>query len=184
MGYTLYIFSFQDDRKNPVGKVDFESNEHAEWLASFEASMTAMANNPAIGPLKTRFLYAWNAGNKDIFDYKTNAGRTSDIWRGAQISDGIYASARDVGNYAAGAAARITGQSKMDFLTIAGAFNAHGNDKVDLLLNLSSYKAEAALKPPTYGEEHRSKYFQRLGFEGIKTLNSFNRNYSKIWKDK
>ena len=74
---------------------------------------------------------------------------------------------RDVGNYFAGFAARIAGQSKLDFLTTAGAFNLHSNDKLDLVFNLSTYKAEARNIPFTFGEDERSNYFQRLGYEAM-----------------
>ncbi len=183
MGYTLYINSFVDDKGKPVGKINFTSTEGADWLANFTTVIKGMANNPSIGGFKTRMFYALNAGNGDIYDFKTLGGRTNDIWRGSQISAGIYASARDIGNYAAGLVAKITGQSKFDFMITAGAFNLHANDKIDLILHLRTYKAEAARLAPTYGEDKRSNYFQRLGYEGIKTLKDFNRNYSKIWED-
>lgn len=33
----------------------------------------------------------------------------------------------------------------------------------------------------TYGEEYRSNYFIRLGYENIRTLESFNKYYKRIF---
>lgn len=35
----------------------------------------------------------------------------------------------------------------------------------------------------TYGEDAISNYFQRLGYENIRTLEDFNSKFEKIWKD-
>ena len=181
VGHTLYINSFADDEGNPVGKIDFNSTAGQDWINKNEEIITALADPMRFGKTKARLFYATHGGNGDIFDYKSKAA--GGVYSGSQISPGIYASARDVGNYFAGSVARITGQSKLDFLTTAGAFNLHGNDKLDLVLNLTTYKAEATKIPITYGENERSNYYQRLGYEGTKTLKSFNTNYIKMWKD-
>ena len=160
---------------------DFNSTAGQDWINKNEEIITALADPMRFGKTKARLFYATHGGNGDIFDYKSKAA--GGVYSGSQISPGIYASARDVGNYFAGSVARITGQSKLDFLTTAGAFNLHGNDKLDLVLNLTTYKAEATKIPITYGENERSNYYQRLGYEGTKTLKSFNTNYIKMWKD-
>ena len=181
MGHTLYEKSFMNDNGVAVGKIEFGSTKAQDWLNRNERSIQLLADPMRLGNLKTRLLYAANAGSGDLYDYKSSvAGST---YEGSQISDGVYASARDVGNYFAGSVARITNQNKKDFLVTAGAFNLHGNNKLDLLMNLNRYKTQAAQIPVTYGEDERSNYFQRLGFEGLRDLKSFNRNYSRIWKD-
>ena len=89
--------------------------------------------------------YALSAGNRDFYDFKSQNGKG--VYYGSQIADNVYASARDAGNYLAGSVAKITGQSKLDFMLTAGAFNLHRNSKIDLGLHLNQYKQEA-LKIP------------------------------------
>lgn len=75
-----------------------------------------------------------------IYDYKTKNG--GGLYAGSQIAEGVYVSARDVGNFAAGRAAAITGQDKMDFMLNAGGFNLSGNSKIGLILKIHTGKVK------------------------------------------
>jgi hypothetical protein len=91
------------------------------------------------------------------------------MYRGSQISPGVYVSARDVGNYAAGAAARITHQDKMDFMLTAGGFQLSGNSKMGIFFRTEHWKNEALkVGYPAYGEARESNFFQRLGFDNVR----------------
>jgi RHS repeat-associated protein len=178
MGWTLYINSFADKKGNAIGKIDFGSYAAKGWLDSKEKELKYLASG---SNFLTRMYYAANAGNKDFFDFKSQNGKG--VYSGSQISESVYVSARDLGNYLAGFAAKTTGMSKLDFMYTAGAFNLHKNNKIDLIKHLNAYKQEAAKNPVRYGEDPGSNYFQRLGYEGIKTMKSFEQFYSNIWKD-
>ena len=179
MGWTLYSNSFANDAGNPTGKIDYGSFAARDWINTSEKEVsTSTLRN---GGSYARVQYALFAGNGDYYDFKSQNGKG--VYSGSQIADNVYVSARDAGNYLAGSVAKITGQSKLDFMLTAGAFNMHGNSKGDLALNLNQYKQEALKIPITYGEAPRSNYFQRLGYEGIRTIYDFNSKNSNIWKD-
>ena len=107
------------------------------------------------------------------------------MYAGSQISDGIYVSARDVGNFAAGRAAALTGQSKMDSMLTAGGFNVSGNSKLVIALRTSYWQVEAQkFGYPRYGEATGSNYFQRLGYENVTTAQGMRINHKRIWEIK
>lgn len=82
---------------------------------------------------------------------------------GSQISDGVYASARDVGNLFAGMYGSSLIFGKYILLKAFGAYNANDNKgiwNIDFFVNL-------CLKNFTvpYGEKFESHYMQKLGYE-------------------
>ncbi len=179
MGRTLMWDSFaikdKADKINPYGTIDFQSNEAEEWLDWMEEYWANMSD--AMGNLPARYLYAINAGNWGIFDFKTNGMKKRDndviflnyIYRGSQISKGVYVSARDAGNYGAGAVGRITGQTLMDYMLMAGAFQLSKNNYWKIATDLPGLKAKALLKGfPAYGERPQSNFFQRKGYNRIR----------------
>ena len=172
VGVTLHENSFKAG-----DKIDFGSHQLGNWLNNFELKMQTQGY---LGSKVSLFAYGINAKNNAIYDVK------SKIFIGSQVTEGVYFSPRDAGNYAAGSAGRITGaMSKKELLVGYGAFQVSGNGLTDFVKNFSSYRQEALqIGFPTYGEGERSNYFQRLGYEGINTLEKFNSNYSEIWNDK
>ncbi len=69
-------------------------------------------------------------------------------------------------------------------MLIAGAFNLHGNNKIDLMLNLNKYKEEARkVGFPAYGEHPASNFFQRAGYQNIRSMDEYRKNYFSFWKD-
>ncbi|PDS23071.1 hypothetical protein [Flavobacterium branchiophilum] len=107
---------------------------------------------------------------------------------GSQLSSNVYISNRDLGNYAAGAFARINAYDKQEFLSETGAFNLSHNNLYDFIKNHSNYiKLSMEHKPidgafqRTYGEDDRSNYFIRLGYENIRTLEDFNTYFYNIF---
>jgi hypothetical protein len=89
-----------------------------------------------------------------------------------------------VGNFAAGRAAAITAQSKMDFMLNAGGFNLSGNSKMGLIFRNSYWKNQAQKAGfPTYGEDFNSNLFQRLGYENITTVQGLINKKKIIWGD-
>ena len=175
VGVTLYEKSFEKG-----DKIDLESNQAEQWLNAFEGTFAHAWTNP----IASLLLYAMNAGNGDIFDPK------SKFSNGSQISKGVYVSPRDLGNFAAGFFGRLLGLSKERTLASFGAFQLAGNNKKEFFNSYSKYYRQAlgtmgeGLVPfqKTYGEEGISNYFQRLGYENIRTLEDFNGRYSDIWK--
>lgn len=107
MGRTLVWNSFTrfDGDRGPVGKINFGSFQARDWLNNFGNEMSEKVETK--GDFFSRMDYAWNGGGGDKYDYKTQNG--GGLYAGSQIADGVYASARDVGNFAAGRAAAITG---------------------------------------------------------------------------
>jgi hypothetical protein len=171
MGETLLWNSFQDDDQHNRGTINFGSYDGFVWMAHVTVDLKNLKSSDII----TRLMYAMNAGNVDYFDYNTfgrGDKKGEDLinyqYRGSQISPGVYLSASDFGNYYAGFAARLTGQNQTDFLKTAGAFNHYGNNKFKLVLDqIFSYYENHGQKPPLYGEDMRSNYFQRLGWQRI-----------------
>ncbi|WP_237073822.1 hypothetical protein [Mucilaginibacter mali] len=178
MGETLMWDSFVNGQGQPAGNIRFNSNAAELWLTTFEGKMREVQGD--IGNYMGRMHYAMNAGNKDEYDFKTQNG--NGIYGGSQISKGIYVSARDVGNFAAGRAAAMTGQDKMDFLLTAGGFNLSGNSKYQIVRHTSYWQDQARKAGyPAFGEAPRSDFFQRMGYENITTKQSMITNYKKIW---
>jgi RHS repeat-associated protein len=180
MGETLAWNSFTefDGSGKATGLINFGSYQAMNWLDKFRNAMVGAANR--YGDFLARMQYATNAGGGDVYDYKTQNG--GGLYSGSQISEGIYVSARDVGNFAAGAAASATGQSKLDFMLNAGGFNLSGNSKFGLITKNSHWKSEARKAGyPAYGEDPNSNFFQRLGYENVTTRQGILKNYKKIW---
>jgi RHS repeat-associated protein len=199
MGNTLMwnSFSLRDDpnRPTPAGRIDFGSIEGRLFLNDFERVI-----NEHIGTNgQKRRWYAVHAGNGDAFDFKswdipegaTEAQINERMYRGSIISpegidlnDRVYASARDIGNFAAGAVARLTNQPKLEFMLIAGGFQLSGNDKWELVFRQAQWMLQAQqVGTPTYGEDAGSNHYQRLGFENIRTFSQFQQNQTRIWRD-
>lgn len=115
----------------------------------------------------------------------TTEERRQYMYRGSQISPGVYVSARDAGNFLAGAAARITGQSKINFMLNAGGFQLSKNSKAGLVFRNEYWKNKAFEAGwPAYGEAATSNFFQRLGYENIRTLPNMQQNEVRIWDRK
>jgi len=182
MGSTLAWNSFTEfDRGGKeAGKINFGSYQARNWLNKFSNDLQRQNELNFGATSVTRMNYAVNAGGGDIYDYKTqNAGG---LYAGSQISEGVYVSARDVGNFAAGMAASLTGQSKLDFMLNAGGFNLSGNSKTALLFNNSYWKSEAQKAGfPAYGEASNSNLFQRLGYENVRTVQGLTKKSKMIW---
>ncbi|MBE9599490.1 RHS repeat-associated core domain-containing protein [Pedobacter sp. MC2016-24] len=180
MGETLMWDSFTefDGSGKAAGKIDFGSSQATGWLDRFSKAIEGAADN--LGNYLGRMHYAINGGGNDIYDYKTQNG--GGLYAGSQISEGIYVSARDVGNFAAGRAAAITGQSKMDFMLTAGGFNLSGNSKLGIVFRSSHWQNEARKRgAPAFGEDPGSNFFQRLGYENVTTSQGMILNRKKIW---
>ena len=174
-GYTLCESSFSKG-----DKIDFDSYKAKEWMQTFEGAF----NLSFASPLSAMLFYASEAGNGGIFDPKSH------FKNGSQLSEGIYISPRDLGNFAAGYFGKVVGLSKERTLASFGAFQLSGNNKKVFLLNYHKLYTEALEfqrneHPPfqqTYGEKTISNLFQRLGYENIRTLDDFNKKYQDIWK--
>jgi RHS repeat-associated protein len=176
IGYSLCVSSFA-----PGDKIDFGSYQAKQWLNIFEGSFCTSFTNP----LHAMAFYASEAGNGGIFDPK------SKFSNGSQLSEGIYVSPRDLGNFAAGYFGRSVGLSKETTLASFGAFQLAKNNKKEFIANFHNLYKQAlstqgqGIEPPqkTYGEAAISNYFQRLGYENIRTMSDFEKKYEQIWKD-
>ncbi|MDQ8142916.1 RHS repeat-associated core domain-containing protein [Chryseobacterium sp. CFS15] len=185
MGSTLVWNSFTefDGNGRSAGKINFGSYQARDWLNNFTNEINKdLENNFGVG-FTARQNYAMNGGNGDKYDYKSQNG--GGLYAGSQISEGVYVSARDVGNFAAGRAASLTGQSKIDFMLNAGGFNLSGNSKWGLFFKNSYWKNQAQkVGSPTYGEDSNSNFFQRLGYENVTTLQGLKTKSKIIWGSK
>ncbi|SEL95326.1 RHS repeat domain-containing protein [Parapedobacter koreensis] len=176
VGVTFDINSFQAG-----DKINFNSFEAMDWINNFEANQGFIAAM-AFGTVG-KVNYAFNARNGGVFDPK------SYMKTGSQISEGVFFSPRDLGNYAAGAFGRISGMDKRDMLVNYGAFQLSGNNLGAFIQDYSGFRQKALnfdgsnARFRTYGEDFGSNLFQRIGFEGIRTLKDFTLKYSNIWKD-
>lgn len=157
-----------------------------EWIDTFEGNQKALVGIQPLGTVR-KGMYAINARNGQVFDPKSYL--SGGVGGGSQISEGVYVSNRDLGNFAAGAFARINGYDKTEYMTQTGAFQLSGNNLGSFIKNYDSYMNQARNHVPTdgafqrtYGEDNRSNYFIRLGYDNIRTLDSFNSNFSKIFK--
>nr|WP_245405047.1 RHS repeat-associated core domain-containing protein [Chryseobacterium sp. SSA4.19] len=183
MGRTLVWDSFTqfDQGGAPTGRINFGSYQARDWLNNFSSEMSEKVKTK--GGFFSRMDYAWNGGGGDKYDYKTQNG--GGLYAGSQIADGVYVSARDVGNFAAGRAAEITGQNKMDFMLNAGGFNLSKNNKWELIFNNSYWKSKAQKEGfPAYGEHFNSNLFQRLGYENVTTAEGIIKKSKIIWGDR
>jgi RHS repeat-associated protein len=176
IGQTLTWNSFLNDQNKPAGRIQQGSYEGLLWLYQAMGDFKTILASFNGDTYSAILYYAANAGSNDYFDFK--AGGNGDWYRGSQLSQGLYLSARDFGNYFAGMAASMAGMDKMDFLKTAGAFNLSHNDKLTWMLyyNFSSRNVF-----PTYGEKFNSDFFQRLGYERILTVDQEKQNYYKIF---
>ena len=174
VGATLHESSFKEG-----DKIDFHSTSAEQWMSCFESWIS----NANVGPIDGIVKYGILARNGQMFDPK------SYMDYGSQISNGTYISPRDLGNYAAGRIGKILGFSKTDILAKYGAFQLAGNNLGKLVSSFGDLYNQA-LKYPltlegqrTYGEDPISNYFQRLGYEGINSIDDYRQRYSDIWKD-
>ena len=176
IGATLYAFSFREGDKIDVG-----SYQARDWMCQFEGSFSHSFANPIVALA----CYASEAGNGGRYDPK------SYMKNGSQLTDGVYVSPRDLGNFAAGYFGHALGLSKERTLASFGAFQLAGNNKKEFIHHYLSYYKQALttqgedgviLGHKTYGEKGISNYFQRLGYENIRTIDDFNRKYADIWK--
>jgi len=180
MGETLMWYSFTDfdGSGNPAGKINFGSFQARGWLDRFSNSIEGAKDN--LGDYLARMHYAINGGGNDIYDYKTQNG--GGLYAGSHISEGVYVSARDVGDFAAGRAAAMTEQDKMDFMLTAGGFNLSENSKWGIVFRTSHWQNEAKkIGFPAFGEAIESNFFQRLGYENVTTSRGMILNRKKIW---
>lgn len=152
MGETLMWDSFTEfdtNEKKTADNINFGSFQASRWLDRFSGAIEGAVGN--LGNYLGRMHYAINGGGNNMYDYKTQNG--GGLYAGSQISEGIYVSARDVGNFAAGRAAAITGQSKRDFMLTAGGFNLSENSKLGIAFRTSHWQ-DAARKSryPAFGD--------------------------------
>ncbi|MGP1994270.1 DUF6443 domain-containing protein [Zobellia laminariae] len=171
-GETLHTFSFVDgaelEEGNIVatGKIDFDSN----WAQ--DKVQTVLDDSNGIVD------YGLNAGNGEEFDIKLDAvkeGKAGGIYYGSQIKDGVYASARDAGNFAAGAKADNSIFSNSDIMYGYGAFNTGGNNAKnalfsivsDLIIRISGGD-KGLLQAPSYGEDKQSYLGINAGMKNSK----------------
>jgi RHS repeat-associated protein len=104
-------------------KIDFGSYNAKKWIDRFEK----YNKNVVIGGFAAKLAYALNAKNGGIYDPK------SYMKNGSQISEGVYVSPRDLGNFAAGAFGRLSGMNKHRMLAGFGAFNLSGNSIITFM---------------------------------------------------
>jgi RHS repeat-associated protein len=180
VGVTLYEKSFIKG-----DKIDLSSFRARDWINSFENGQQMLTGILPIG-YSRKIIYAIHAKNNGAFDPKSYL--PGGIGGGSQISKGVYISNRDIGNYAAGAFARINGYDKQSYLAETGAFQLSGNNLEKFFSNHNAFiKLAYSHKPTdgafqrTYGEDDRSNYFIRLGYENIRTLDQFNSRFSTIF---
>ena len=177
IGSTLCIQSFHKGDKIDVGSYCAK-----EWMINFEM----YARNSPMGNLGL-LQYASMAVNGMPFDPK------SKMKNGSQLSEGVYISPRDLGNFAAGYMAKHCGMTKETMMAVFGAFNYMGNNVFKLILNYSSTIDKIMSEPIgfnknpiypsqlTYGEDGISNYFQRLGYHDIRTLDQYKLHYGEIF---
>lgn len=164
MGTTLHKFSFADNEAfekgsvKPVGRIQFGQSwakDQVEWV---------IKDNWGVGD------YMANAGNKEKYDIKSNVPLNENIYYGSEIFDGVYASARDAGNFAAGVIAQksIFGSAAIEYGF--GAYNASGNSKIGMFATMAydgiiraTGGVKGSLQAPTYGESKLTSTAIKLG---------------------
>lgn len=181
MGRSLTINSFSDaEYGGAAGKINFGSTEARDWQYK---SMRILMSSNETGMMRL-LDYALNAGSYERFDFKTlnmmdangniNVPEGYDnandyMFRGSQIAPGVYAPARDVGNYFAGRVAANSGIDQKTFLIVAGMFELSGNNLTYMREHAPTLYQKAASSWPTYGEKPMSNFMQRAGYQGLNT---------------
>ncbi|WP_340067330.1 RHS repeat-associated core domain-containing protein [Ascidiimonas aurantiaca] len=171
-GETLHTFSFVDgaelEEGNIVatGKIDFDS----KWAEN--KVQTVLDDSNGIVD------YGLNAGSGKEFDIKLDAveeGKSGGIYYGSQIKDGVYASARDAGNFAAGAKADKSVIPNSNIMYGYGAYNAGGNNAKNALFSIVSDLIirvsggdKGLLQAPSYGEDKQSYLGINAGMKNSK----------------
>jgi hypothetical protein len=173
MGETLEWWSFADDNGKGVGKIDFGSYEARDWINSTKP--------------KGLSDYMHNAGTNGKYDFKSD-GITDTMtedeikqyrYRGSQISEGVFVSARDAGNMFAGMYSSLF-FSKFVSLKAFGAFEANGNRLNSKIVNQAFTNWTAP-----YGERYRSHIMQKNGYEkGFPTQYYNIKNIPSAWPRK
>ncbi|MBL3547243.1 hypothetical protein [Chryseobacterium sp. KMC2] len=139
-------------------------------------------DNKFKGGFFARMSYAWNGGNGNKYDYKTQNG--NGLYAGSQIAEGVYVSARDVGNFAVGRASSITGQPKMDFMLNAGGFNlthsnVYVNQMTDSSFSKTSYDFQVGMVGSLINHIYSAKSNKDGEIDGL--INNFNKNNNAGW---
>lgn len=143
------FYSYDKDGGKWLGTIDVNSTEGSDFLNN-----QIYQNTPGL------LNYALNWSD---YNFKANGaeGMTGDArdqyyYRGSAFSDGVYASARDFGNYAAGYVAAYNGLSWNSTRTIFDSFNASQNN----LMNLYNGYQNRNINP----DAPNSQAAERLGF--------------------
>lgn len=161
MGETLAWNSFLlngDREQGPIGTINFGSFEARDFILSTGVGIAALNQ---VSPFEGLIFYMANASNFGAFDFKSWGGKElANYYRGSQLSQGVYLSARDAGNYMAGLAAAISGIPEEMATRALGSFNIGGNRYDEMIKKFFSNP----VGPPTYGELPISSTFQRLGY--------------------
>lgn len=167
MGETLEwnSFIFEGDGP-PLGKIDFESTEAASLIVQvlYKVQNAGGSTEASDERLFELYYYLVNATGGKMFDVKRIGGNDpSNMYRGSQISKGVYVSARDAGNYIAG---RVAGKYGVNFTAAGiafGALNLSGNKSIaSLISNIPS--ALLLGSGQYYGEKQISSAFQTRGY--------------------
>ena len=167
MGETIHAYSFcinGDPEKGVAGYIDFGSFEARNFMSESFKDLAA-SQGLAIIAIEglVRYMaqagYGYDRGN--IYDFKTMKGyAVDDQYRGSQLIEDVYLSARDAGNYFAGAVARLYGIPKELSMRTLGAFNLAGNQQWKIPYYMMNNPG-----PPHYGELPQSSILQRMGYD-------------------
>ena len=164
VGQSVDVLSFAD-QNNPYN-ADGTINIGADAKINFgsNAAGDAISNSLAgISPNVGGFVnYAFNAGNGETYDIKTQLG----VYSGSKISLGLYASGRDAGNILAGAAAYRTGLDFSTAMTGFGSLQMANNRKALGLVLFMFYMSKplGSASVPNYGEAPVSHRMQVYGY--------------------
>ena len=69
------------------------------------------------------------------------------------------------------------------FLQIAGAFNYHHENMGKVAGSILCNFRDVHKKWPTYGEDLRSNYLQRIGYHKITSMKTLSKLGSKVWEE-
>ncbi len=151
-------------------------------------------------------MYAVGGQSFSRFDFKTNGvskkdwndknkwskeQKTAYIYRGSQIEDGVYITARDIGNFAAGYQTKYFGRDLKGQMITMGAYNQAKdfgkftrNTMAGFLYEKwDTYKLQAiTIGYPTYGEDYRSNEMIRMGYYNIRSSQAHLDNEWTIWE--
>jgi hypothetical protein len=165
IGVTLHPYSFTEHGKRdsaPVGRIDIGSFEAKDLVAQSLNTISAIKD----GSSSTLSIlhYMSNAGNGydegNIYDFKTKGGRrTTNMYRGSQLFDGLYICARDAGNYLADAVARMHHISIGATMFMTSSFNSAKNQWKNMPREMLRNPG-----PPHFGEKKMSAVWQRIGY--------------------